>query len=119
MNDMARLISLTFLLALAPTGFACDYPARVKVPDGMTATKEDMLVGQREVKNFVAEMDVYLECIVQEEKESLQLADFMEPEEEQLRQDLLNKKYNAAVDDMEIVAANFNMAVQSYKERDE
>ena len=118
MNDITRLISATFLLVLAPAAFACDYPARVAVPDGGTATKEDMLAGQREVKEFVTDMELYLECIVQEEKESLQRADSMEPEEEQLREDLLNKKYNAAVDDMEIVAANFNAAVQSYREQE-
>jgi hypothetical protein len=118
MNDITRLISATFLLVLAPAAFACDYPARVDVPNGETATKEDMLVGQREVKEFVTVMELYLECIVQEEKESLQRADPIEPEEEQLREDLLNKKYNAAVNDMEIVAANFNAAVQFYREQE-
>jgi hypothetical protein len=119
MKQIIRLISTTLLLALASTGFACDYPTRVDVPDGITASKEDMLIGQREVKKFVADMEIYLECIVDEEKKSRLAADNLEPEEEQLREDLLNKKYNAAVDDMEIVAANFNVAVQSYKDRDE
>ncbi len=89
------------------------------MPNGMTATKEDMLNGQRNVKEFVAVMEVYLECIVAEEKESRSQTENLDSEEEQLREDLLNKKYNAAVDDMEIVAANFNAAVQSYKKRDE
>ena len=119
MNNIIRLISTTLLLALTSAGFACDYPAKFDMPNGMTATKEDMLSGQRNVKQFVANMELYLECIVAQEKESRSQADNIEPEEEQLREDLLNKKYNAAVDDMEIVAANFNAAVQSYKEREE
>jgi len=45
--------------------------------------------------------------------------DDLAAEEEQLREDLLNKKYNAAVDDMERVAAEFNVAVQTYRSRDE
>ena len=119
MKNIIRFISTTLLLALTSAGFACDYPAKVDMPNGMTATKEDMLSGQRNVKKFVADMEVYLECIVAEEKESLSQTENLDSEEEQLREDLLNKKYNAAVDDMEIVAANFNAAVQSYKKRDE
>jgi hypothetical protein len=119
MKNIIRIISTTLLLALTSAGFACDYPKKVDMPDGITATKEDMLSGQRNVKEFVANMEVYLECIVAEEKESRSQAENLEPEEEQLREDLLNKKYNAAVDDMEIVAANFNIAVQSYKAREE
>ena len=119
MKNIMRFISTTLLLALTSAGFACDYPTKVDMPDGMTATKEDMLSGQRNVKKFVADMDVYLDCIVAEEKESRLQAENLDPEDEQLREDLLNKKYNAAVDDMEVVAANFNVAVQSYKEREE
>jgi hypothetical protein len=119
MKNIIRFISTTLLLALTSAGFACDYPSKIDMPNGMTATKEDMLNGQRNVKEFVAVMEVYLECIVAEEKESRSRAENLDSEEEQLREDLLNKKYNAAVDDMEIVAANFNAAVQSYKERDE
>ena len=64
------------------------------MPDGITATKEDMLVGQRDVKQFVTDMELYLECIVAEEQASRSQADSLEAEEEQLRDDLLNKKYN-------------------------
>jgi hypothetical protein len=33
------------------------------------------------------------------------------------REDMLTKKYNAAVDEMEKTAANFNNEVQAYKAR--
>jgi hypothetical protein len=98
---------------------ACDYPARVLIPNGSTATKDDMLTGQRSVKTYVSEMEVYLECIVEEEKVSVASMDDMEPEVEQQRQNMMNKKYNAAVDEMERVAAQFNAEVQAYKAKDE
>ena len=40
--------------------------------------------------------------------------DDLQPEDEQQREDMLNKKYNAAVDEMETVAANFNTEVQAF-----
>ena len=119
MNPMLKVFSIVSLLAFAPTSFACDYPARIQIPDGLTAAKEDMLTGQRSVKKFVADMEEYLDCIVVEEKTARSEIDGLEAEDEQLREDLLNKKYNAAVDEMEKVAAEFNAAVQTYRDRDD
>lgn len=88
------------------------------IPNGGTATKEDMLEGQRGVKTYVAAMEVYLECIVDEEKAAMAAMEDMQPEDEQQRADAMNKKYNAAVDEMERLAAQFNAEVQAYKAKD-
>ena len=107
------------LLLCASASIACDYPAKVDIPDGTTATREEMLEGQRSVKQYVTEMEAYLECIVAEEKTARSAMDDLAPEDEQQREDLLNKKYNAAVDEMETVAANFNTEVQTFRGREE
>lgn len=107
------------ILLVSPAVFACDYPAKVDIPDGGTASKEDMLEGQRAVKKYVADMEAYLDCIVAEEKVARSEMDDLQPEDEQQREDLLNKKYNAAVDEMETVAAAFNAEVQAYRGRDQ
>ncbi len=118
MKILAKAILSLSLLAIAPVGFACDYPSRIDLPSGLIATKEEMLAGQRDVKEFVAIMEEYLDCIVVEEKKSRSKLDNLPAEDEQLREDMLNKKYNAGVDDMELVAAMFNDAVQDYRNRD-
>jgi len=118
---MNKLIKFAFSASLAmatSSALACDYPERVLIPNGNTATKEEMLEGQREVKRFVTEMEAYLECIVEEEKQSRNAVADLQPEQEQEREDMLNKKYNAAVDEMERVAAQFNSEVQAYKAQD-
>ena len=107
------------LLAIAPVAAGCDYPKKIDVPNGLITTKEEMLTGQRDVKQFVSSMEEYMDCIVAEEKLARSQLDDIEPEDEQLREDMLSKKYNAAVDDMERVAAEFNTAVQTYRSRDE
>jgi hypothetical protein len=78
-----------------------------------------MLNGQRNVKNYVGEMEVYLDCIVEEEKVAVAAMDDLEPEVEQQREDMINKKYNAAVDEMERIAAQFNAEVQAYKAKND
>ena len=109
--------SISFAFGIQ-SAFACDYPERVSIPNGTTATKEEMLEGQRGVKAYVATMEVYLECILEEEKRARAAIEDLSPEDEQEREDLLNKKYNAAVDEMERTAAQFNVEVQAYRAKE-
>lgn len=108
--------AFTFLFA-APAILACDYPSRVKVPNGSSATRDEMIAGQRNIKEYVAAMEAYLECIVAEEKSARAALEEISSEDEQLREDMLNKKYNAAVEEMEKLAADFNGEVREFKER--
>lgn len=115
-----RIISFLLAATLAHTAFAeCEYPTKVEVPNGTTADKDTMLEGQRVVKAYVSDMEAYLDCIVAEEQAARAEMEELEPEAEQQREDMLNKKYNAAVAEMEKVAAEFNAEVQAYRGRQE
>ena len=116
-NFIKLACSISFAFGIQ-SAFACDYPERVSIPNGTTATKEEMLEGQRGVKAYVATMEVYLECILEEEKRARAAIEDLSPEDEQEREDLLNKKYNAAVDEMERTAAQFNVEVQAYRAKE-
>jgi len=98
---------------------ACEYPSRVEIPNGNAASKEQMIEGQTKVKQYVATMEAYLDCLLEEEKNARNGMDDLSPEDEQLREDMLNKKYNAAVDEMEKVAARFNDEVQAYRNKEQ
>ncbi|ANO50218.1 hypothetical protein [Woeseia oceani] len=118
MNRVTKLVGAATLVFLAQTSFACDYPTRVDIPNGDSASKEEMIAGQRDVKAFVASMEAYLDCLLEEEKAARAEAE-LSPEDEQQREEMVNKKYNAAVDEMEMVAARFNEQVQAFKARGE
>ena len=119
MKRLIKMTSVVSLLFAMQASFACDYPARLSIVNGSTATQEEMVQSQRDVKKFVAEMEVYLECILEEEKTTRADGGELTPEDEQQREEMLNKKYNAAVEEMEKVAAQFNSEVQAYKAKDE
>lgn len=114
-----KTISLAMfaMLFAAYSGFACEYPAKVSIANGATASKDEMIASQAAVKKYVADMEVYLDCMVDEEKATRALMEDLEPEEEQQREEMLTKKYNAAVEQMEKAAADFNAEVQVYKAR--
>ena len=103
------------LLLASPLALACDYPNRVDIPNGNTATQDDMLASQKAVKSYMAEMEAYLECIEAEETEVRVGLGEMSDEDVSNRENAFNKKYNAAVAEMETVAARFNEEVRAYK----
>lgn len=118
MNIYKKVLLSTCLLFAAQTSFACDYPSkRVKVPNGSTTNKEELLAAQKEVKVYLTALITYRECIVEEEKLARLAMENLAPEVEQQREEVLNKKYNASVDDEERLAAEFNAAVQDYNKK--
>ncbi len=119
MKTIPRLTLVMLAMFVSPLALACDYPQRASVPDGNTATKEQMIEGQRGVKAYIAAMEEYLACIESAEQETVAGNDDLEEDARQQRIAMLNKKYNAAVDEMNLVAAEFNIQVRAFKERDQ
>lgn len=115
MTKNLKLAVISALLFVAPVAFACDYPQRVTLANGQTATKDEMVTTQKAVKAYMAAMEEYLACIAADEEAAV--AALVEPTEEQLQQReiMLGKRHNAAVDDMELIAAEFNNEVRAYK----
>ena len=117
MNKMIRTAVAVAILFAAQGAFACDYPQRIDMPNGASATKEDMIAGQKNVKTYMTSMEEYLVCIEADEAQAvLEMADVGEDTKRQ-REDMFNKKYNAAVEEMNLVAEEFNMQVRAYKDR--
>ncbi len=116
MNKIMKLAVSVAILLLAQSALACDYPKRVDMPNGATAGKEAMIAGQKDVKAYMAAMDEYLSCIESEEAAAvLSLGDIDEDSTRQ-REEMFNKKYNAAVEQMNLVAEEFNVQVRAYKD---
>jgi hypothetical protein len=117
MNILKKTVVTLAILFAAQSALACDYPQRIEVPDGATASKEDMIAGQKNVRSYMASMEAYLTCIEADEAQAvLGLGDIDEGEKRQ-REDMFNKKYNAAVEEMNLVAEEFNIQVRAYKDR--
>ena len=86
----------------------CKYPKAPEIPNGGTASEEELVAAQGNMKAYMAEGDDFIACITEYE-ESL---DESEGEEERKIIILYNNK---VVDDMQAVADLFNSAVRAYK----
>jgi len=105
---------LKFLLVLvagsaATSTLACDYPPLITVPDGQSSTMEELITAQTAVRTYITGMEAYLECVNAE----LDAAGDDAPAEYKA---IMFSRHNAAVAEMEAIAASFNEQVQAYKE---
>ena len=104
------------LAAIAATGLQaeCTYPEEVLIPDGAASTYEEMRDSQTYVKEYMAGMETYLECLEQEESS---LANELTNENELTDEGKLlhTQRRHEAIDAMESVAARFNEQVRVYK----
>jgi hypothetical protein len=118
-----RLISGLVLTGLLATGAAladCDYPRPPSsVPDGATATEEEMVAGMKSVKAYNEAVTAYLSCLEQEMNEQVEAAgpDAPPAQIEQIKA-IHTKRHNAAVEELEAHAARFNEQVRIFKSRD-
>jgi hypothetical protein len=106
-------------LVAAQLHAACPYPkAPEKLPDGSTATREEMISGQHAVKQYDKDMSVYLACLDDEYKSAVEKGgETLTPEKKAEMQRLQDQKHNAAVDELEGLAGRFNEQVKTYKAR--
>ena len=89
----------------------CNYPKiNFVIPNGATATMENMVTGQSNFKSYNADMEAYLDCLDSElSKVSKDLDNY---EDIRSHSDI---KYNAAIDEMKEVEGQWNEDVRAYK----
>lgn len=116
---MIKVATAVAFLSLSLPALACDYPESAEIPNGSTATREEMLAGQQAVKDYIAAMEEYLACIEEEEQATLETLPDISDEERVNRERTLTMKHNAAVEEMELVAARFNEEVRVYRAQSE
>ena len=120
---MKAWIPLTLVFALGSAAHAqatCTYPrAPDAIPDGNTASKEEMIAAKNEVQRYNTEMNAYLDCIKLEigaatPKDPSKLSKDDKAKAEQ-QEKVLTQKNNAAVDELQAVVGRFNEQLKAYK----
>jgi hypothetical protein len=94
--------------AYALASAACENPAAIVIPDGKSSTMDQMLAAQAQVKAYQAAMTEFLACI----DSDLEAQGEQAPDE---FKSLMVSRHNAAVAEMEGVAAAFNDQIKAYR----
>jgi len=114
MNKTIKIAIGCCLLIVAPMTFACDYPERPNIPDGSTASKEELLAAKDDVGAYLAGVDDYLTCIETVEKEAVAALEDADTADLKRRDEMLGSKFNAANDEKALVGEEFNLQVRAY-----
>lgn len=105
----SQILILFVALVSSAAHSACVLPEAPSVPDGATATKDELIASSKAVKTYISDANGYLECLDQEE------AAAGEDESDESQQARV-ESYNSAIDSMEAVAAAFNEARVTFLE---
>lgn len=114
---LSRLILASMLLVAAPLTFACEYPVQPEIPEGSSASKDEMVAASKAVKTFQSAMVTYRECLDSAAAAAIAELEIGAADEETIKnsKETAAKKYNASIDDEELVVARFNESVRAYK----
>lgn len=109
---------LVLAAALSSTAWAdCTYPrAPGKMPDGNAATREEMVAAKKLVDQYNKDMNDYLGCIKTEHDDAVTKggASLSEEQKQQMAA-RFTQKNDAAVDELQDVAARFNEQLRTFK----
>ena len=116
---MTRMtIALVALLAAGAAQATCIYPRSPdRVPDGKTATFEEMAAAQKSVQQFNEDINSYNACLDMEMSALEKSGNYDENRLTELRV-MQAKKNNAAVDEVQALADQFNEQLRIFKSRD-
>ena len=119
---MKALFAITAAVTLAGPVYAdCSYPPPpAKLPDGNTATMEEMLAAKKAVTQYNNDINAYVACIKLEHETAVSTAgDKITPEQKAQMDKIETQKNNAAVDQLQSVAERFNEQVRIYKQKND
>jgi len=116
-NPILATVMVLGTLGAASASAACIYPRPPEnVPDGATATYDEMVEAQKAVKQFDADITAYNTCLELELQALLANPELDEGRKQEL-QIMQTKKNNAAVDDVQAVVERFNEQLRVFRER--
>ena len=121
MKALASVLILAGAVVSSHAHATCVYPkAPDKLPDGATATKEEMIAAQKMVKAYNDDIKAYTDCLKLEHDETIK-ADAGKSDKEKMTKEqreeiekVTVQKNNAAVDEAENVTARFNEQIRAF-----
>ena len=102
---MLAAVAVAYSMSLAAHADCVLPPAPSKVPDGKTASEQEMVTAMQTLKEYNGDVDTYLKCL-----------DF-EAKQNHLSSGDQEKLHNAAVDTLQKIANKFNEQVRTFKSK--
>ncbi len=105
-NVIRAILVVGLVIALPAYGDECVLPPPPsKIPDGATASKQQMINAMNTLKEYNGDVNVYLECL-----------DF-QTKRNRMPSELRDLKHDAAITQLQTIADKFNQQVRVFKSK--
>jgi len=110
---MPIIISAIFILAASNISAECNYPKKnFVIPSGSQASEAEMVEVMGKVKTYQVDLQTYRNCLEDDLKKiSPDIEAFEEIEQ------MMTAKFNASVEDEEMMAEDWGAAVKAFKSK--
>ena len=117
MNQIKLAIIGLALVSAASVADDCTAPQTPALPDAKTASEEQMLAGQKAIKEFQAANSAFRACL-EPKLSAAELESISDSESEKIDATLklLNEDYNNSVSEEEALAESWSSKLREYKE---
>jgi hypothetical protein len=114
-------IAAVAALTAGPVYADCTYPTPPdKIPDGNSASLDDMVTAQKAIKEYDKAINAYVACIKLEHSDAVTKAgDKLTAEQKADMERVEVQKHNAAIDQLQSVADRFNEQVRVFKAKND
>lgn len=111
-------LGICALFSLASAAHAeCSYPkAPDTVPNGSTASEQEMVSAMAQFKQYNSDVETYLKCLDEETAGKVKEAGGSAGTILQIKA-MQSKKHNSAVDELQAAAGKFNEQVRAFKSK--
>ena len=116
---MKALLPALLVAAMAATAARAECTAPnndVKIPDGNTATMDDMLAAKRAIQENNAQVETYTQCLKTEQDAKIAAggSDMKDEQKTKIATEYTNRQ-NVEVEKLQKLADRFNLEVRNYK----
>ena len=117
------LATAALAVAAQASAAGCSYPkAPDKIPDGTTASKEEMIAGMKAMRAYNDLIKQYTDCLKSEHDDQVAKIDPSAPADKKAAQTaeldkVLAQKNDAAVDEAQVVTGRFNDQIKAYNDK--
>jgi|DEB0MinimDraft_10_1074344.scaffolds.fasta_scaffold365617_1 hypothetical protein len=114
MKTTSVFMAMLLVAGQAAAASNCVEPSAPAIPEGSTASMEEMVEAQTAVKTYQTAMSNYRMCI---ENHMASIDEALKEGDKEAGADYLNhnRRFNEAVSNEEVVAEEFNTAIRAYK----
>lgn len=119
MKVLHPMIALAAFALCAQAQAECAYPkAPTGIADGAKATEQEMVDAMKAIKQYDTDVNAYLACLDAEAQTRIKDAGpDAPPEHIQQIKAIQSKRHNAAVEELQSHATNFNEQVRAFKNK--